>query len=107
MGPGWANLSHSQHVHYLVQEDVRKAVFSQCNPCFLCFKIPLEKNGSWKWLFYDSVHFGGINRPTRSPTPPVLPISNNVYNHNDGKFGHDDFNWAQFPPAHPYVLFPL
>lgn len=40
-------------------------------------------------------------------TPPVFPVSSNVYGHCDGKFELDHPNWAEFTPAHPYVLFPL
>ena len=45
---------------------------------FLYPQIPLEKNGSWKWVFRDSVHFDGFNKPTRSTTPLVLPVPSNI-----------------------------
>ena len=57
--------------------------------------------------FHDSVHFSGINRPINSSTPPVFPVSSNVYGHCDGKFGLDHSNLVEFIPTHPDVLFSL
>ena len=74
---------------------------------FLYLQIPLEKNGSWKWVFHDPVHFDGINRPTRSPTPLVLPVPRNVHSHCDGEPGLDYLNFAKFTSTHPHVLFPF
>ena len=76
-------------------------------PFLLYPQIPLEKNGSWKLVFCDSVHFDGINRSTRSPAPLVLPVPRSVYGHCDGEPGLDNLNFAKFTPAHPHVLFPL
>ena len=58
-------------------------------------------------MFCDSIHFDGINRPTRSPAPLVLPVPRNVYSHCDGEFGFDNLNFAKFTSVHPHVLFPL
>ena len=50
-------------------ETVEEPSCSLTKPFLLCPQIPLEKNGSWNWVFLDSVHFDGIKRPTRSPAP--------------------------------------
>ena len=76
-------------------------------PFLLYPQSPLEKNVSWKWVFRDSVYFDGINRPTRSPTPLVLPVPRNVHSHCDGEPGLDNLNLAKFTSTHPHVLFPL
>ena len=108
MGQVLDSFSHSLCIHHYVRRiAVRKAVFPLCQPFLLCSQIYLEKNGSRKWLFRDSVHFFGINRPTRSPAPALLPLSSNVYGHCDGKFGLVNPYWAEFIPIYAHVLFPL
>ena len=80
---------------------------SLTKPFLLCPQIPLEKNGSWNWVFLDSVHFDGIKRPTRSPAPPFLPVPKNVCGHCNGELELDNLNSAEFTSTYPHVLFPL
>ena len=107
-GPGRTSLWHSQCLPSLVDETLWQGLScSLMEPFLLCPQIPLKKNGSWKWLFCDWIHSVGINRPTRSPTPPTLFISRNVYCHCAGQSGLGNPNCAKFTSAHPHVLFPL
>ena len=106
--PGRTSLWHSQCLPSLVDETLWQGLScSLMEPFLLCPQIPLKKNGSWKWLFCDWIHSVGSNRPTRSPTPPILFLSRNVYGHCAGQSGLDNPNCAKFTSAHPHVLFPL
>ena len=108
VGPGRTSLWHSQCLPSLVDETLWQGLScSLMEPFLLCPQIPLKKNGSWKWLFCDWIHSVGINRPSRSPTPPILFLSRNVYGHCAGQSGLDNPNCAKFTSAHPHVLFPL
>ena len=108
VGPGRTSLWHSQCLPSLIDETLWQGLgCSLMEPFLLWPQIPLEKNGPWKWLLCDWIHSVGINRPTRSPAPSILPVSRNVYGHCTGKFGIDNPNCTEFTPAHPHVLFPL
>ena len=61
-------------------------------PFLLYPQSPLEKNVSWKWVFRDSVHFNGINRPTRSPASLFLPVPRYVHGYCEGVPGLDNLN---------------
>ena len=107
-GPGWDSVRHSQCVYsFIGGETVEELSCSLMEPFFLCPQIPLEKNGFQKWVFPDSVHSDGINRPSRSPAPPFLPVPKNAYGHCDGESGLDNLNSAEFISTYPHVVFPL
>ena len=108
VGPGRMSLWHSQCLPSLVDETLWQGLScSLMEPFLLCPQIPLEKNGSWKWLFCDWIHSVGINRPTRSPSPPVHLLSRNVHGDCDGKFGIAKSNCSKFTSTFPHVFFPL